>query len=141
MRKTIKRTLSLLLAVLLLCGTAPAAFAEPGEIVSGTCGNNGDNVTWELNIGTGEMTIRGTGWMKYYDNPSDVPWNAYREAICSAVIEDGVEEIGRYAFCNCKNLASVHISNDVTCISYEAFDGCKSLVSVTIPSSVATIKG
>ena len=52
----------LLLAVL-WCGVATA------HISSGSCG---DNVTYELNTDTGEMTVSGTGSMTDYE--SNPPW-------------------------------------------------------------------
>ncbi len=55
------------------------------------------------------------------------------------VIPEGVKEIRKYAFYNCKGLTSVTIPNSVTSIGYGAFKGCKGLTSVTIPNSVTSI--
>ncbi len=54
--------------ILLLCLGAflclgAAAYAEPAVIDSGTCGADGDNLTWTL-YDTGELVIDGTGAMR-----------------------------------------------------------------------------
>ncbi|MBR7155112.1 MAG: leucine-rich repeat protein, partial [Paludibacteraceae bacterium] len=70
---------------------------------SGTCG---DNLTWELTDGV--LTISGTGAMSNYTSSSS-PWYSYRSSITSVVIEEGVTNIGNYAFYNCTGLTSVTI--------------------------------
>lgn len=61
------KALSLLLAVLLVCTLLPqtALFAS-AETCSGTCGAEGDNLTWSFDPETGELTISGSGEMKDY---------------------------------------------------------------------------
>ncbi|MBR5619165.1 MAG: leucine-rich repeat domain-containing protein, partial [Clostridia bacterium] len=135
MRKTLKRTLALLLAVLLLCGGMTAAFAEDGEIVSGYCGAEGDgsNVTWELNTDTGEMTIRGAGEMRNYMRLDDVPWHSYHNGtICTVTIETGVTSICNGAFYYCSSLTSVTIPDSVTSIGEGAFENCGSLTAFSV---------
>ena len=100
---------------------------------SGTCG---DNLTWELTDGV--LTISGTGAMSNYTSSSS-PWYSYRSSITSVVIEEGVTNIGNYAFYNCTGLTSVTIPNNVTSIGDEAFSGCTSLTSIEIPNSVTSI--
>jgi hypothetical protein len=117
--------LILLLALILL----PAA----GVAQSGTTGS----LTWTLSNGT--LTISGTGAMPYYGS-SGSPWYSYRENIRAVMIENGVTNIGQYAFQNCSSLTSVTIPNLVTTIGDMAFDGCSSLTSVTIPNSVTLIR-
>lgn len=57
----------------------------------------------------------------------------------SIVIPDGVTEIGRCAFMNCKELTSVTIPDSVTIIGDNAFRNCTGLTSVNIPDSVTEI--
>ena len=45
---------------------------------SGTCGAQGDNLTWTLTP-DGTLTISGKGDMEDYEDFLDVPWYAYRE--------------------------------------------------------------
>ena len=78
-------------------------------------------VTWTLSDG-GVLTISGTS-MPSYDNHA--PWYAQREKIKIVIIENGVTNIGSYAFMDCSSLNSVTIPNSVTSIGDHAFDGTK----------------
>ena len=119
----------------------------------GTCGKDDPdtgvdeslNVTWAL-TGTSPnytLTISGTGAMKDYGTPDDLPWKDYRSSITSVVIEDGVTSIGNMAFegCNNANLTSVTIPASVTSIGDYAFGYCTYLASVTIPVASLTYYG
>ena len=123
-----RRLFTFLLALTLSVGTL---FAE-----SGTCGADGDNLTWDLTDGV--LTISGTGAMAdwYSDDPS---WKPYRSLIQSVIIEDGVTCIGAYAFWLCSALTSVTISNSVLSIGKCAFNACYVLNSITIPTNVSFI--
>ena len=112
-----------------------AVMASVGSVsaVSGTCGNN---LTWDLTNDV--LTISGTGTMTNYTSSSS-PWYSYRSSITSVVIEEGVTNIGNYAFQNCSGLTSVTIPNSVTSIGENAFYNCHNLTSVTIPNSVTSI--
>ena len=67
------------------------------------------------------------------------PWYSRRSEIKKVVIEDGVTNIGKYAFYECTNLTSVEIPNSVTSIKVAAFAYCASLTSIKIPNSVTSI--
>ena len=136
----------------------PASSAE--VIANGTCGADGDNLTWTLDS-NGLLTISGEGAMADYGWGS-TPWYSQRELILSVVIENGVTTIGDYAFdsCSdltsivipdtvtsigswgisyCSSLADIAIPETVTSIGYEAFGRCKSLTSIILPSGLTTI--
>ena len=104
---------------------------------SGTCGAQGDNLTWTLCDGV--LTISGTGAMANWTSTDFVPWASHRESIISVVIEDGITKIGNTAFMNCTSLTSISIPNSVTAIGTIAFAGCSSMHSITIPNTVAFI--
>ncbi|MBR1717326.1 MAG: leucine-rich repeat domain-containing protein [Paludibacteraceae bacterium] len=108
-------------------------------VASGTCGADGDNLTWNLCDGT--LTISGTGAMVHYWAYEDIPWWNYRGSIQRIVIEEGVTSIGNHAFVQCSNLTSVSLPNTLTAISFLAFGHCTSLPSLTIPSSVTSMAG
>ena len=106
---------------------------------TGTCG---DNLTWEFDLYTGTLTISGAGEMYFYyciNTGSEIPWNAYKDDIKTVIIDNGVTEIGYYAFYRCENITSVTIPDSVTTIRYWAFASCDSLTNVTIPASVTSI--
>ena len=111
---------------------------EPCILASGTCGAEGDNLTWELSCDS-VLTISGTGAMANYSNVPSVPWYSYNSSIASAIVENGVTSIGDGAFEGCSGLTSVTIPNSVTSIGYNAFYECTGLTSVTIPNSVTSI--
>ena len=137
-----KRILSLLLALALLCTLLPAALLtasadivlppdEFDDIVSGTCGD----LSWELNKTKGVLTITGTGAM------TEAPWLEHSSSIRTVVIGDGVTTIGYGAFQLCNRLSSVTIPDSVTYIDYNAFAGCTGLTEISIPGSVTAIGG
>ena len=126
--------IAVLAAMLFWCAGAYA------ETRSGTCGANGNNLTWTLNA-NGILTISGTGAMADYSEEEDVPWDNNRASILSVEIGSGVRSISKYAFVYCSNLTSVTIPNSVISIGVSAFRSCRSLTSVTIPNSVTFIGG
>ena len=107
------------------CGTAALYQAAEGwqnfiikeEPYRGTCGVQGDNLTWSLSC-DGTLTISGTGAMVHYWAYEDIPWWNYRGSIQRIVIEEGVTTIGNHAFVQCSNLTSVSLPNTLTAISY-----------------------
>jgi len=121
MRK--KLWLALLCAILLLGVFSATALAE--TVDSGTCG---ENLTWTLDD-QGVLTISGTGEMMDKPNFGDD-----KNAVTSAVIEEGITSIGRNAFWDFKSLTSVTIPESITKIGYSAFSGCDNLERVNITS-------
>ena len=107
----------------------------PCLLASGTCGAEGDNLTWELSC-DGVLTISGTGEM---ENFSSAPWSDNANSIISVVIEDGVTSIGQYAFVQCNSLTTITIPNTVTSIRNYAFQK-SSLVSIVFPNGITTIE-
>ena len=112
--------------------------ADETIVAIGTCGDNGDNLTWTLDS-EGTLTISGTGSMANYDTSAATPWYSSRTTIQSILIEDGVTSIGAVAFCGCSNLMIIAIPDSVTSIGESAFMFCTSLGSITIPEGVTSI--
>ena len=130
-----KKQLLLLAALCLVAAQA----REQEVIASGTCGAEGDNLTWTLTADS-TLTISGTGAMKDYTYVrDDAPWYGNRYSIRACTIADGVTTIGNYAFFQCDSLTSVTIPGSVTSIGDDAFEYCDILPSVDIPGSVASI--
>lgn len=101
-------------------------------------GTLGSSIRWELNDGV--FTIGGKGAIRVNDGQS-FPWENYKNRIKSVVIENGITQIGYFAFADCKQLKSVIIPNSVTSIEQMAFSWCSSLTSISIPNSVVSIGG
>ncbi len=98
--------------------------------VEGTCG---ENIKWSFYEAEGKVVISGAGVMEDYKDASSVPWKNYLQNIVEVCIEDGVTNIGMYAFANCKSLKKVKLSNGITSIGYRAFYNCTSLEDVNMP--------
>lgn len=136
-----KKLLTTVLAVVMLLSVIPMnTFAAT---YSGTCG---DNLTWTLDLITGEFLVEGFGEMSDYDYWSDIdygydyrPWKEYKNSIKTVIIGDGVTTIGENSFIDCNSLADVTIADSVAMIGYSAFYDCDSLTRVTIGDSVITI--
>ena len=77
--------------------------------------------------------------MPDYSSYPGAPWDSQRDKIKKVIIENGVTNIGSYAFNGCVNFTSITIPNSVTSIGFGAFNDCWGLTSVTIPSSVTSI--
>ena len=114
-----------MLVCLILAGTMALA-----ETTSGTY-NSG--VLWSLDD-NGVLTISGNGSMQFVDPH---PWTA--ENVKKVVIQDGIKNVGAWAFHSCRNLTSVTIPSSITSIGDSAFSGCRSLTDITIPDSVTSI--
>lgn len=71
----------------------------------------------------------------------DVPDRCFENGveIAQVIFEDGVKQIGRYAFSGCSNLYEVIFPNSLIHIGAGAFFDCSVLVSVQIPDSIQYI--
>ena len=144
MRKMIRMTLSVMLAVLLILGALPIAASAADT--SGTCGSG---VNWEYSGGTLSITSSksGGGTMDNYTASSDPPWVSYTNSITKITVK-GVKKIGNYAFYGMKNLTSVEFKNDtdgsgnelstnqLTNIGTYVFSFCSSLTELTFPKNL-----
>ena len=122
------------------------AYGVNAEVVSGNCGEDGDNVKWELDTENGVLTISGQGDMWDYEYQYDysggyttAPWYSCYPGISTVVIQNGITSIGDYAFCGCTGLTNVTIPDGVRSIGICAFNKCTGLTNVTIPDSVTSI--
>ena len=135
----------MLAATLIALFAISVSAAEPVETwnVSATSSDSVAAYLYEHaeNEGYYTLTISGSGNMDNWDFGSNLPpWHSsYQSKISSVTIEDGVTNIGSFAFRYCRSLTSIVIPNSVTSIGYQAFYYCTSLTSITIPSSVSSI--
>ena len=126
-----------ILAIAICFSLIPTPAHAAALIKTGTCGDQGDNLTWTLDD-TGLLTISGTGGMAPYDE-GNARWFPYWEQITAVVIEEGVTDISDQAFESCANITAVTIPQTVTKIGDKAFNGCSSLESIFIPDSVTVM--
>lgn len=147
-----KKTLSLILALLMVISLLPVSALAANTVQSGTCG---ENLTWTLDdagvltiTGTGKMT--GTPWSEYCDSiktviigdgVTSICDNAFREysEITEIIIPNSVTQIGSYAFLGCFGLKEISLPSNLKQIGLGAFAACTGLTEITIPSGITEI--
>lgn len=108
-------------------------------MIKGKCGKN---AVYEFDNEIGNLVISGTGKIGIWAfdaEDGEEKEKAFAPEIKTVVIEDGITEIGKFAFADCESLASVTIGNSVTNIEISAFYYCANLTSIKIPDSVTNI--
>lgn len=100
-------------------------FTTSGDGESGITGN----CLWRIEGTT--LFISGDGKMGSYYNDNKAPWSSY--IIKKAIIEEGVTNIGNYAFDGCADLESITIPSSVSKIE-TGFSSCTSLTGIYICS-------
>ena len=100
----------------------------------------GDYVRWSFDDEAGILTVYGAGDMNdYLPGVVYTPWISFAESIKTVLIDEGVTNVGSFAFSHCKNLLKVYISSTVTEIKESAFNNCKSLRLLEISDGVVEI--
>lgn len=89
---------------------------------------------------TVELTFLDGTVSGYSVNPIPSGWKSGRNDIKNIVIHDNVNEIGKYAFSDCRNLDSVIISNNVEIIDDYTFMNCISLKEITFSEKLKEIR-
>ena len=98
----------------------------------------GKETYWK--IADGVLTISGKGAMDNYDSVAKTPWNGERANITSVVVEDGVTNVGGFAFYGMTNLTSVSLADSVTTIGGYAFKNDSVLAEIELPANLTAIK-
>lgn len=130
------------LTAMLFSSANSTLFAQEPETGKGEVVNLsfcGDSVYWNFIPDSGILIISGKGAMSNYPFPgTPTPWK--RTGVDSLVIEEGVTEIGDYAFYYCEKIKSINLPNSLTRIGAFSFAGCSGLDSIDIPASVRSIE-
>ena len=112
-----------------------------GSMASGTCGAQGDNLTWVLSCDS-VLTISGTGQMQDYDNEEFIaPWKSFSSIYDTIIVGANVTQIGTNAFEESSNLRAVVFEGDQTQISVGAFGFCTALTHFEFPDGLTTVNG
>lgn len=113
------------------------AKSRSAEVTSGQCG---ENAYWNFDKTSGTLTISGSGAIEdydtYYDNGG--PWHS--DELKYAIIEEGITEIGEYAFYYCVNLEKVELPQSLRTIGKGSFFSCSSLNNVKFPNKITNIE-
>lgn len=106
-----------------------------GELVEGDFGE----VHWSLDF-DGLLTISPIGETGVIHEPEDeFPWYNCRDLITKLSVEEGVTEIGGWAFHDLYNLTEADIAASVKRISHEAFRNCENLKTVNLTEGLEMI--
>ena len=128
MKKTLKKVLAIILALLMLTSVASVALATT-DIASGTAG---EGVTWVLDS-DGTLTISGTGKIEVeWYNP---PWETYNDSILNVVIEEGIKDVPGSILNHADKCVSVKIPASAEKIHPLAFDSMDSLKEIILDES------
>ena len=139
-----KKLFSILLAIIITCGTMTLGFttvfaAEDVESLSiGASSGTTGNCTWSL-TDQGLLVIEGEGEMEDYGAWMDcAPWGT---DIKNVTIKDGVTNIGTNAFFSCSNIERIRFPKTLTTIGDGAFNGCSSIKSISLARTGVTTIG
>lgn len=134
MKKTVRILLAILLSLSCTIGMIPVQAQE----IDYTCG---ENLTWSIDVNTKVLTISGTGRMyEYNSSGKQAPWKKYSSAVETLVVEDGVTYIGEYAFAYCSKIKTATVGEGVQSIGKFAFYYCSALRTLQLPSTLRTIE-
>ena len=103
---------------------------------------NGDGsvkAKWKLEDRS--LTITGSGEMKDWEYSSSEDWHStkYTKIIEKVIINNGIINIGNFAFLECDYLKSIEIPNSIISIGHYAFYECSSLENIFIPNNTKSI--
>ncbi|MCR5485330.1 MAG: leucine-rich repeat domain-containing protein, partial [Clostridiales bacterium] len=147
MKKQLSKMTSVFLVLLFALGSFSPVLPEFGallgfdafaESASGTCGDEGDNLTWTLDTSSGVLTIDGNGKMASYTSSNRPGWYDYKDQITSVTVSEGVTSIGNYAFRDCSAMTDASLPSSLKTIGQNAF-GASGLTSITIPENVTKL--
>lgn len=158
MKNMTKRTMSVILGLVLAVATLCSAFVVANATTTTT---PGPNLTYSFDSATGTFTITGTGDMYDFRDTAlgtnrKTPWTDIKDQIKTVIIGEGVTGIGDYSFYNCTNLTKVVLPSTLkeirgwgasggalessSTVSYGAFRNCTSLVDINFPEGLTTIE-
>lgn len=146
MKKVLKKSFALLLAVLCTMNFVVVSFAQES---SGECG---EKVLWSYDESNGALTISGAGKMYDYNAAWSPFWTYFSDSIKKVVVDEGVTSIGDQAFSGiqlytvskeyswkCKNLKEVQLSDSVESIGIGAFAYAEALEKINVPVKTTKI--
>lgn len=116
--------------------SVPVTVIEKKPEIPGVSGNCGDNVFWEYDSQGKVLTISGSSAMVDYEDGFDLPWE--ESVIQTIVIEEGVTEVGSYAFSHC-GVQNIQLPEGIVRIGDFAFEGCHSLERIKLPASLTEL--
>ena len=119
MKKTMKKTLAIVLAIFMIVTTIPIAFAAT-TVAEGTAG---EGVNWVLDS-EGTLAISGTGALPYYWlSTTTPPWSEYNDTIQNIVVGEGITELTGTVFYEANNAETLTLPSTLTFCDEYIFGG------------------
>lgn len=119
--------LLLILPTLASCGSVGNRKGTVGEL------------SWSYSRSKRALTVTGTGAIPDFSDEDAAPWNGLCERVTTVILEEGVTEVGSYAFTYMPALTSVQLPTTLTRVGDHAFSFCSSLTTVSIPEATTHI--
>ena len=127
-----KKTISILLALMLLLGAFPFALPAAAEDDPQTySGTYGDDITWTLENGV--LTVSGRGTI------GELFMNQHVSLVKKVIINEGITELGKQAFCYMSNIESIVLPDSLETIGQVAFWDCWALKNITFGANLKYI--
>lgn len=140
MRKTIKLSLTLILACVMLFAVAMVASAAEPTDSGDVSYNASSSVKWEYYEDTKTFVLSGTGRTVMYASATDRPFHKYASVVENVVIEEGITDIGDFFFRQFSKITSVRFPDTLKVIRTGSFTLCTSLRDIYFGTGVATIQ-
>ncbi len=126
----IKKIFALMLGMIISASHFTYIYAQDSA-----CGDNA-----QYSYENGVLTISGSGKIYDFEYGQNRPWDSYINDINKIILEDGITEIGDWAFSDLKNLTEAQLPYTLKTIGQRAFYNCSSINRITIPDGVETIE-
>lgn len=116
--------------------TVPVTVTEKKQEIPGESGSCGENADWGYDAGSRTLTISGTGAVSDYESSFDTPWEEIsgEDGVQKIIVEDGITEIGDYAFSRFQGVKNVELPASLTRLGKDSFDECGMLSAITVES-------
>lgn len=124
MNQKMKRIIAAGLSAFVLIGSVPSYetnFWVKTSVSAAISSNIGTGLSWKLSNNNKTLTISGEGTMLDFRSASAVPWRGSASGITKVILEEGVSNIGAYAFAYCSSLKFITIPDTIEKIGTFAF--------------------
>ena len=136
-----QRRLFYLAVLVLMIGVWVLPVLHVKAASEGSCGAEGDNITWTIDYNTNVLTLTGSGRMEDYLDGGSCPWSVDMSHTKQIVIDNNITYIGNYAFYGHEQVkGTLDLPDKLEGIGECAFNYCKWYNSeLAFPETLKTI--
>jgi hypothetical protein len=135
MKKTVLRSLSLIMAIFMLLGTAPYAGAIGAGDFTYSIDENGKALITSYIGSSDSVTIPAQIDGHDVKAIDDYAFNG-NTAIVNVTLSEGIKSIGHWSFLDCSTLESITLPQSLIEIQYNAFGNCTALRNINLPANL-----